>query len=38
MSGPAVAVMLIVCSFVWGGFLTFLTRAVRREGEKQRRV
>jgi hypothetical protein len=34
MSGSAVVFMLVVCSFVWGGFLLLLVRAVRSEGRK----
>ena len=28
--------MISICSFVWGGFIFLLSRAWRREGEKQR--
>ena len=38
MSGLAVLVMIVVCGFVWGGFLTFLRRAIRREGQKRARA
>lgn len=34
MSGPAILFMLIVCSFIWGGFSLLLIRAVRCEGRK----
>lgn len=34
MSGSALVVMVSVCTLIWGGFLTLLTRAVRREGGK----
>lgn len=34
MSGPALVVMVAVCTLVWGGFVTLLTRAVRRESGK----
>lgn len=36
MSADAVAVMAVVCTFVWGGFLVLLTRAMRKEGAKER--
>lgn len=36
MSSGAVAVMAVVCTFVWGGFVVLLTRAVRQEGAKER--
>jgi hypothetical protein len=35
MTGSAVVLMLIVCSFVWGGFTVLLGRAVRSEGRKK---
>jgi hypothetical protein len=34
MSGSAVAFMIVVCTFVWGGFLFLLSRAIRSEGQK----
>jgi hypothetical protein len=36
MSPSAVVMMVLICGFVWGGFSAFLTRAIRREGDKQR--
>jgi hypothetical protein len=36
MSPSAAVMMILICGFVWGGFVTFLTRAIRREGDKQR--
>ena len=36
MSAEAIGMFVIVCGFVWGGFLGFLTLAVRRESGKQR--
>ena len=36
MSGSAIAFMIIVCTFIWGGFVTLLVRAVRSEGRKTR--
>jgi hypothetical protein len=35
MSGVAITLMILVCGFVWGGFVLLLARAVRREGEKR---
>jgi len=35
MSGSAVVMMVVICGLVWGGFVTLLTRAVRKEGAKQ---
>lgn len=34
MSPSAIGFMILICGFVWGGFLTLLSRAVRREGRK----
>lgn len=34
MSGGAVLMMLLVCGFVWGGFVSLLIRAMRSEGAK----
>ncbi len=34
MSAVAIAMMAVICSFVWGGFLGLLVRAVRMEGAK----
>ncbi len=34
MSGAAVAMMVAVCGFVWGGFFYLLTRAIRSEKRK----
>ena len=34
MSGVAVAMMVLVCGLVWGGFVGLLIRAVRYEGRK----
>jgi hypothetical protein len=36
LSGAALVSMVIVCGVVWGGFVTLLARALRREGSKQR--
>lgn len=36
MSLAAWVTMAAICAVVWGGFLGFLTLAVRREGAKQR--
>ena len=35
MSSLAIATMVLICGFVWGGFFTLLTRAMRSEGRKQ---
>jgi len=35
MNGSAVVMMIVVCGLVWGGFVTLLARAVRKEGAKQ---
>ena len=35
MSAPAIVMLVLVGSFVWGGFLALLVRAVRREGAKR---
>lgn len=34
MSATAIAVMIVVLAFVWGGFALILTTAVRKEREK----
>lgn len=34
MSGPAIVFMIVVCTFVWGGFSVSLVRAVRSESRK----
>lgn len=34
MSALAIAMMTGICSFVWGGFLVLLVRALRKEGAK----
>jgi hypothetical protein len=34
MSGSAIVLMVLVCAFVWGGFLYLLVRAVRSEARK----
>lgn len=36
MSGLAVAMMVAICGFVWGGFLLLLGRALRSESRKAR--
>jgi len=36
MSGSAVAFMIVVCTFVWGGFVLLLVRAIRSERRKSR--
>jgi hypothetical protein len=37
METQAWVLMLLVCSFVWGGFLAFLIRALRCEARKTAR-
>lgn len=34
MSSSAIVFMILVCSFVWGGFIALLLRAIRRESRK----
>jgi len=34
MSGAAVAFMVLIGGFVWGGFVVLLVRAIRCEAEK----
>lgn len=34
MSGMAIVMMVLICGFVWGGFITLITRALRAEGVK----
>lgn len=34
MTASALAVMIVICSLIWGGFVTLLTRAVRQESGK----
>jgi hypothetical protein len=34
MSMDSVVMMFLMCSFVWGGFILLLVRAVRCEGSK----
>lgn len=34
MSGAAVALMVLVGGFVWGGFVLLLVKAVRAEADK----
>lgn len=36
MDTAAIVMMVAICTFVWGGFLLLLVRAVRREGAKRR--
>jgi len=36
MSLEAIAMMVVMCGIIWGGFLGFLTLAIRRESGKQR--
>jgi len=34
MSTLATVMMVLICSFIWGGFTLLLARALRREGAK----
>ena len=34
MSGIAIVMMVLICGFVWGGFLTLMVRALRAESVK----
>jgi hypothetical protein len=34
MSSSAIVMMLLICGIIWGGFVFFLTRAVRSESKK----
>jgi len=36
MSVGAMVTFAVIGLYVWGGFLALLTRAIRREGEKER--
>lgn len=36
MTGSAVAMMIAICTLVWGGFLIFLTMTWRIEKKKRR--
>jgi hypothetical protein len=35
MTGSAITLMILVCGFVWGGFIYLLSRAVRSEARKR---
>jgi hypothetical protein len=37
MTGAAVAMMIVICSLVWGGFITFLCVVWRIERRKSAR-
>jgi len=34
MSTGAIVMLILICGFVWGGFLYLLRRAVRSEADK----
>lgn len=34
MTTAATVVMVLICGFVWGGFVVLLTRAMLKEGAK----
>lgn len=35
MSSLGIAMMALICGFVWGGFFILLARAMRSEGRKR---
>lgn len=35
MSTTAIVTMAVICSLVWGGFISLLIKALRHEGSKQ---
>ncbi len=35
MSSTAIAMMVLICGSIWGGFIALLLRAIRREGKKK---
>ena len=37
MSVEAIVFMIVICTFIWGGFLFMLTRAIRSESRKSGR-
>jgi hypothetical protein len=37
MSGPAIAMMLVICGLVWGGFVTCILFVMRMEKERKAR-
>ena len=34
MTGSALGMMIVVCGFVWGGFIFLLVKAIRSEARK----
>ena len=36
MSGSAAVFMIVICTFIWGGFSTLLVRAIRSESRKSK--
>lgn len=34
MSTSAIVMMIVICGFIWGGFLYLLVRAIRSESSK----
>jgi len=34
MNTSAIVMMVLMCGFVWGGFLFLLTKAIRSEADK----
>ncbi|MCK4550054.1 MAG: MetS family NSS transporter small subunit [Candidatus Krumholzibacteria bacterium] len=37
MSGPAIAMMIVICGLVWGGFVSCILFVKRKEREKKAR-
>jgi hypothetical protein len=37
MSGAAIAMMVVICGLVWGGFLSCIVFVMRRERERKAR-
>jgi hypothetical protein len=37
MSGSAIAMMIVICGLVWGGFVSFILFVMRREKERNAR-
>ncbi len=34
MTGSALSMMIVICGFVWGGFIILLVKAIRSEAGK----
>ncbi len=35
MTTTAIVTMILICGLIWGGFVTILVYAIRREGRKR---